>query len=193
MPYRCMNKINYRETFYFPDIPTQPYPVYLIGRSGRLVNFKSVIYPNQKSAKRYTRNKQLRNRSMQAKIFDALVRIGYFKPLTVYVEFPVPIQNVYRTTQKRLYYLLDYYFPELNFAVELDSDYHDQKKDKLRDEYLKDAHGIEVYRIRDLQLPRVQTKEFPLLVEHMKTLTPHKYPPLIFTNDLCNYLQSRGL
>ena len=89
-------KIDYRETFYFPDIPGQPFPVYVLSKSGRITNFKSMVYPSTTSAKKYTRRKQLKFRSQQAKIFDALINVGYFDPLPVYREFPIPIQNCYR-------------------------------------------------------------------------------------------------
>ena len=88
-------KINYLETFTFPDI-YQVYPVYALSESGRVVNFKSIIYPNSRSKKKFTRNKQLSNRSLQAKIFDALIEVGFFDPLIVYKEFPVVIQNSMR-------------------------------------------------------------------------------------------------
>lgn len=191
------NKLNYREQFFFPDIPSQPYPVYLISRSGRITNFKSVIYPSPSSCKKYTRKKQLKFRSQQAKIFDSIINIGYFDPLTVYREFPIPVQNRYRLKEQyRLYYILDYYFPELKLAVELDSDYHDNQKkdtDTLRDEYLKIAHGITVFRLRDFQKESVQKTKFKDLTKLMRSITPVNNPPLIFTNDLYDYLGKKGL
>jgi len=189
--------IDYRESFYFTDIPGQPFPVYVISKSGRPVNFKAMVYPNSTSAKKYTRKKQLRFRSQQAKIFDALINVGYFDPLVVYREFPVPIQNCYRLNdQKRLFYMIDYYFPTLHLAVELDSEYHDNQTkdpDSLRDEYLKKAHGIEVFRIRDLQKESVQRTKFRELTSHMRELTPTIEVPLIFTNDLFDYLKERKM
>jgi very-short-patch-repair endonuclease len=191
-----MDTIDYREQFFFSDIPTQPYPVYVIGKTGRLTNFKAMIYPNSTSAKKYTRKKQLRFRSQQCKIFDALINVGYFDPLIVYREFPIPIQNCYRLeNQVRLFYMMDYYFPELKLAVELDSDYHDDQRkdpDSLRDEYLMKAHGITVFRIRDLQKESVQKTKFKDLTKLMRTLTPNQNPPLIFTNDLYSYLSKKG-
>lgn len=192
--------IDYREVFFFPDIPTQPYPKYLINANGKLTNFKSVIYPSLNSAKRYTRKKQLKFRSQQTKIFDALINVGYFEPLVVYKEFPIPIQNVYRLEgQKRLYYMIDFFFPEINLAVELDSEYHDEGKqtrdpDPIRDEYLMKAHGIEVFRIRDLHKEVVQRTKFRKLAEKLRESFPNpNRPPLIFTNDLYKYLNSKGL
>ena len=37
----------------------------------------------------------------------------------------------------QLYYYLDYYFPELRIAVELDSELHVPEKDRIRDKYLE--------------------------------------------------------
>jgi len=188
-----IDKIEY---FFFPDIPLQPYPIYLVNKSGKLANFKSIVYPNSTSVKRYTRKKQLRYRSQQAKIMDAIINIGYFDPLVVYREFPVPVQNVYRLPdQKRLYYILDYYFPNLDLAIELDSDYHDSQTkdpDDLRDRYLMEAHGIKVLRLRDLQKESVQMKNFREMAVEMKGLTPHVEVPLIFTNDLSKLIKTQS-
>lgn len=160
-------KINYLETFLFPDIDII-YPVYAVSESGRVMNFKSVIYPNPRSRKRFTRRKQLCLRSGQAKIFDALINVGYFDPLQVYTEFPVVIQNSLRVPgQEGLFLLLDYYFPELRLAVELDSDYHKEEKDKMRDEYLEKL-GITTWRITGLHQPSVQKKEFKELTKWMR-------------------------
>ena len=160
--------INYLETFLFPDIPDVIYPVYAISESGKVMNFKSIAYPNPRSKKRFTRNKQLGTRSMQAKIFDAIINIGYFNPLTVYREFPIIIDNHLRLPeQEGLYYYLDYYFPELRIAVELDSELHDLKKDKIRDLYLERL-GIEVFRIDGLHKINVQKTIFPLLTKRLR-------------------------
>lgn len=191
-------KINYRESFYFPDIPYQPYPIYLISNSGKLVNFKSIVYPSTTSVKKYTRKKQLRFRSQQAKIFDALINVGYFDPLIVYREFPIPIQNCYRLEgQKRLYYICDYFFPTLNLVVELDSDYHDSQTrdpDTIRDNYIKSVHGLDIFRIRDLQKEAVQKSKFKELAKLMRDKNPvSSPPPLIFTTDLYSYLDKKQL
>lgn len=88
--------------------------------------------------------------------------------------------------------MIDYYFPTLRLAVELDSDYHDNQikdPDTLRDEYLMKAHGIEVFRIRDLQKESVQKTKFKDLAAHMRELTPKEEVPLIFTNDLFDFLK----
>ena len=165
---RKKKEINYLETFLFPDIPDVIYPVYAISESGKVMNFKSIAYPNPRSKKKFTRNKQLSIRSLQAKIFDALINVGYFKPLTVYREFPIVIDNSMRLPeQDGLYYYLDYYFPELRLAVELDSELHIPEKDMIRDKYL-DKLGIEVIRIFNFQKVDVQKNIFPKLAERMR-------------------------
>jgi hypothetical protein len=160
-------QINYSETFVFPGIDVV-YPVYVLTETGKVINFKAVSYPNPRSIKRYTRLKQLRKRSLQAKIFDAIVNIGYFAPLTVWPEFPVVIQNSKRLPgQTGTYYYLDYYFPEVRLAVELDSDLHNPGKDKIRDQYLRSI-GIEVFRMSGLDQERVQRREFPRLAKILR-------------------------
>jgi hypothetical protein len=161
--------INYLDTFVFPGIPDILYPVYAITESGKTINFKAIAYPNPRSKKRFTRQNQLSKRSLQAKIFDAIVNIGYFNPLTVWTEFPILIQNSIRLPgQDGLFYYLDYYFPDLRLAVELDSELHDQQKDLIRDSYLAKL-GITVWRMSNLNKPQVQRTEFPKLSAYMRT------------------------
>lgn len=191
-------EIDYRETFMFPDIVGQSFPVYCLSESGRLCNFKNIVYPSPSSCKRFTRNKQLRKRSMQAKIFDALINVGYWNPLTVFREFPVVIQNSHRLqNQKRMYYLMDYYFPELKLAVELDSEYHDDQgtndTDEIRDNYLYKTHGITVFRMRNFEKPQTQKTKFHDLTKLIRSIEPIKdYAPLIFNTDLLLYLNSKS-
>lgn len=167
-----MGKIDYLETFTFPEFPWQKYPVYSVSEAGNAFNLKSILYPSEKSARKFTRKKQLVKRSLQAKIFDALINVGYFEPLTVIREFPVIIQNHLRPEgMDGGYFLIDYYIPNLSLAIELDSDLHSDEKDKARDKYLEGI-GIEVFRIRNLEKPEVQKKRFKELTKHMREMTP---------------------
>lgn len=178
--------INYKETFTFPDIPIL-YPVYALSESGKIMNFKSISYPTPKSKKKFTRNKQLMQRSLQAKIFDAFINIGYFDPLIVYREFPVVIQNTLRLPrQSGMYYYLDYYFPELHLAVELDSDLHNPEKDKIRDLYLNKL-GITVFRIQDLQKPNIQKTKFKELTSLMRKIGKKNPIQFDFCKDIFQY------
>ena len=175
--------INYLETFTFPDLPFQ-YPVYALSESGKVVNFKSVIYPNPRSKKKFTRNKQLSFRSLQAKIFDALIEVGFFDPLIVYKEFPIVIQNSMRIPgQTGMFVLLDYFFPQLRLAVELDSDLHDKIRDNLRDQYLEKL-GIKVWRLLDFQKKTTQRNEFRELCKYMRTLEVLDLPQYDFLRDI---------
>lgn len=167
--------MDYLETFTFKDIPWQPYPVYSVSEKGHIYNIKNVLYPNPTSIKRFTRNKQLKKRSMQAKFFDMLINIGYWDPLIVVREFPVIIQNHLRGKIHGGFFLLDYYFPTLCLNVELDSEYHSEEKDNLRDEYLGGL-GIKTFRISNLEKPEVQKNKFKELTLEMRRMNPTEGP-----------------
>ena len=185
-------KINYLETFMFPDIPFQPYPVYSVSESGQVLNIKSMMYPTPKSKKKFTRNKQLGKRSLQAKIFDAIVEIGYFNPLPVIKEFPIIIQNHYRLQgQKGSWYYLDYYFPTMKVCVELDSDLHKVDKDEIRDLYLHNILGIKTFRMKGLDKVQVQRSQFPLLSSLLRSITPTATPQVFAFGD--NIRLEKGL
>jgi hypothetical protein len=163
--------IDYLETFTFPDIPWQSYPVYSVSESGHVFNLKSILYPNSTSVKKYTRKKQLSKRSQQAKMFDFLINVGYWEPLMVVPEFPIIIQNSIRLKgQEGSFMLLDYYFPQLSLCVELDSDLHSKDKDAIRDKYLQQL-GIRVFRIEHLEKPEQQKKRFRELITYIRNIT----------------------
>lgn len=179
-------EIDYLEDFVFPDIPWQTYPIYSVSEKGNIYNLKNIIYPSPKSAKKFTRKKQLKNRSLQAKIFDSLINIGYFNPLSDYIakEFPIIIQNHLRIEGlDNGFVLLDYFFANLKdtehnywgLDVELDSDLHDAERDRLRDEYLEKI-GIKVFRMRNLEKESTQKKEFHDLTELIRSFTPTLIP-----------------
>lgn len=185
----------YKITFQIPGIPGQTFPVYALSKKGRITNWKSIVYPSPTSAKRFTRRKQLIHRSQQAKFFDMLINIGYFQGLgDIVKEMPILIENSKRIPDLPggLFFLLDYWFPSLSLAVELDSDYHDNMKDEIRDKFLMSAYGIQVFRIRDLQKESVQKKRFHEFTALLKSIIPDPNPaPLIFTGDLYQYLSER--
>lgn len=183
------------EVFFFPDIPLQPYPVHSISSSGNVFNLKNVIYPTPTSKKKFTRNKQLLGkRSQQARMFDFLINIGYWNPLTCIREFPIIIENSKRLDNSQpSFYLLDFFFPELSLACELDSDYHNDKADEIRDRYLKENLGIQTFRIRNLEKPEVQKKKFTGLIELVKSIEPSQQPKVFdFLGDLRKLNETRG-
>lgn len=185
--------IDYRETFWIPGIEFMSFPVYAISKKGRIVNFKSMVYPSPRSYKRFTRNKQLRFRSNQAKMFDFLIDIDYFSGLgPVIKEMPIIIENSKRVEGMNdgLYILLDYYFPSIRLAVELDSDYHSPEKDAKRDEYLWKNHGIKTYRITDLLNSKTKFKG---LVKLLKTLRVDPPSSIKMTDELELYLRGKSL
>lgn len=177
--------IDLLETFFFPDIPLQPYPTHSISSSGNVFNIKNIIYPG-KSKKKFSRAKQLLGkRSQQARMFDFLINIGYWNPLVCIREFPIFIENSKRLDPRQpSFYLLDYFFPELSLCWELDSDYHKSDLDEIRDKYLKDFFEIETFRIRNLEKPDIQKKGFRDLVEKMKSMIPHPQIVYDFMGDL---------
>lgn len=165
--------IDYLEKFFFPDIYWQPYYTYNVSESGKLFNLKTIINPG-KSAKKFTRKKQLTKRSLQAKIFDSFINIGFFNPLIVVREFPIIIQNSSRLpNQKGSFYLADYFFPTVlegnGLFVELDSDYHKPEEDKIRDEYLLGTLGVQTFRITGLDKESVQKGKFQNLLELLRS------------------------
>lgn len=188
--------VNLLETFFFPDIPFQPYPVHSISESGNVFNIRNIIYFNSgKSKKKYTRAKQLLGkRSQQARMFDFLINIGYWSPLSCIREFPVFIENSKRIGKGQpSFYLLDFYFPELSLAVELDSALHDDNSDRIRDKYLKDNLDIETFRIRNLEKPEVQKKKFLELTDLMKSMIPQQHPRVFdFMGDLRKLNEERN-
>lgn len=184
--------INYLETFFFPDIPFQPYPVYSVSASGHVINIKSMMYPTPKSRKKFTRNKQLSKRSLQAKIFDSIINIGYFNPLLVIKEFPVIIQNTKRLSgQVGSWYYLDYYFPTLKVCLELDSDLHKEDKDEIRDEYLLKGLGIRTFRIKGLEKESIQKTKFQEFTSLLRSVgDPLKTPEIFAFSENIRLLKS---
>ena len=174
---------NYLDVFFFPDIPWQPYPVYSVSEKGNVYSLKNVLFPNANSAKKFTRNKQLKRRSAQAKMFDMLINVGFWDPLIVVREFPIVIQNHLRIPEiDGGFFLIDYFFPTLNLAVELDSELHNDRKDKARDKYMERI-GIETFRIRNLEKPENQKGRFRDLTKRMREMTPSESPRIFMFTD----------
>lgn len=182
------------KTFTFPDFCWQPYPVYNIAKSGKRYNLKNIIYPTPTSTKRFTRNKQLKRRSLQAKIFDALINVGYFDPITPWIvkEFPIIVRNDMRVAGEEFtggFILIDYFFSNLRddkgnygVAVELDSELHDEIRDKNRDRYLEKL-GIIVFRIKNFEKPSVQKTRFHELKAFLNTLEVVDNPRIFTFNN----------
>ena len=57
-------------------------------------------------------------------------------------------------------YFIDIYVPDLLLGIELDGPWHLRKRDKKRDEYILEAHGIEIWRIPIKGINMVYKQEF---------------------------------
>lgn len=177
-----MNIENDKYIFEFEGIK---FPKRARGNNG---NFKSVEHYiiNKVGECSYGREHQLNHRSNQEKVIDFLIEINYFKQYII-KEFPV-----IRRDGEGLFYLLDYYVPSKGIAIELDSGFHDQIKDKIRDKYLNTL-GIKVLRIYDV---------FNCLNENIKKIYDFielsELRNIIFdysdiVNDYKNYLYEKSL
>lgn len=187
--------INYLEVFVIPEIWWQPYPVYHVSAKGNMFSLKSILYiQNGKSAKKYSRKNQLVKRSTQAKIFDALLNIGYFDPLPVVREFPFVIQNHNRLPgMQGSYFLADYMFPTAlggkGLAVELDSEYHHVDSDALRDKYILDTYGVQTFRLKNFERSDVQKGKFKELCQLLRSEQPSSKPiPFDFSKTIRDYI-----
>ena len=136
-------------TFKFEDIDLI-YPVYIRDKGGEKYYSLYRVLSNSN----YSRKYQLDHRSTQAIIFDKLIELDHFKLLGLDYNFiteMVLINTNLTNDPNRSYYLLDYFIPDLSLAIELDSDYHDPIKDKLKDQFLASI-GIDVVRIDNFQI-----------------------------------------
>ena len=61
-------------------------------------------------------------------------------------------------------YVVDIYIPDLLLGVEIDGPYHLKKKDRLRDEYLKDSFDIDILRIPDKDIKVSYRDEFTKII-----------------------------
>lgn len=138
-------------SFKFNDIPFIDYPIYLKCKDkDEYYNFKKIINSHHLP---YSRPYQLNHRSTQAQYLDLLLDLDHFKLLGLDYKFipELPIINTDKLNDPdRNYYLLDYFIPDLSLCIELDSDYHNPIKDKLKDLFLASI-GIDVYRIYNFQ------------------------------------------
>ena len=191
--------INYLDVFIIPEIWWQPYPTYHVSSRGNMYSLKNILYLNNgKSKKKYTRYNQLCKRSLQAKMFDMLLNIKYFHPLPVVREFPIIIQNHNRLPgmKKSGFYLCDYFFPTAlggkGLAVELDSEYHSEEKDGIRDEYLFKAFGIQTFRLRNFERAEIQKGKFNELCQLLRSEQPSQQPKVFdFSYSIREYIHNK--
>lgn len=98
-------------------------------------------------------------KSTWVRFFDLIID-RYYSGMSHCREVPLIIEdrNLWRnfcTTEgvdctpeilDRNYFLADYIFPEYNLIVEIDSDLHDTKYDRARDDYVKSTWGFKILR-----------------------------------------------
>lgn len=195
---RTQRMINYLEVFTFPDLWWQPYPVYHVSAKGNMFSLKGILnIQNGKSSKKYSRKNQLVKRSTQAKIFDALININYWQPLLVAREFPFLIQNHNRYPgMKGSWFQADYFFPTAlggkGLAVELDSEYHNETSDAIRDRYLKETYGIEIFRLKNFERESVQKGKFQELCALLRSEQASDQPRIFnFSQTIQNYINEK--
>ena len=126
------------------------YPRFILNKNkDKYYDFKTSVLKSN-----YSRTYQLNNRSIQSIIFDKLIEIDYFNLLgineTILKEF-VLINTDLDNDKTRSYYLLDYFIPSKSLCIELDSNFHYEDKDKIKDKFLNSL-GIKVLRIRDFNI-----------------------------------------
>ena len=181
-----VEKLN-KFSFKFEDIDLI-YPVYIRDKKNQAKshNFKRSVVSGIRS-----RKYQLDNRSTQAIIFDKLIELDYFKLLNLNFNFilELPLINTRPDIDStRSYYLLDYFIPNLSLAIELDSDYHDPIKDKLKDQFLNSI-GIDVVRIDNFQIDTKSKLES--LVEYIREKKEMKFE--LSYEELIEYSKIKSL
>lgn len=117
---------------------------------------------------------------------------GTYKIYCNYIkEFPIIIEdrdlwdmitNKLGISNNTNYYLLDYFFPYLGIAVEIDSEYHDTKQryDIARDIYIKSVYGLETIRFYKYGENELERKAF---IEQFKNTS----------DSFINYYKSWGI
>lgn len=187
------------DIFVIPEIWWQPYPKYHVSRKGNMFSLKGILYPDTRSVKKYTRKNQLIHRSLQAKIFDSLLNIGYFNPLLVVKEYPIVIQNNSRLPQQKgSFYLADYFFPTVlagkGLIVELDSDYHEEDSDSIRDKYIQEVYGIPTFRMKNFDRGDCQKTKFKELCGLLRSEPVAEKPRVLdYSSTIRDYVSSKIL
>lgn len=127
-------------------------PKFIVGSKGSIVNLEE-----------NWENGLINNESMWSRYFETILNCCYNKVL-YQKEVPLIIERGKINEWKNLcgrnkvvdydsimrsYFLADFVFPEYNLIIEIDSNLHDQRYDKVRDEYIKKEWGFEILRFFD--------------------------------------------
>lgn len=135
-------------------------PAFMYYDCGRkIINLKDNIAKSKENAKsKYVRKFKKDILGLRSEVSDSKKKLYSFIQ-----EFPIPIEDIelwnniltqegipldnieYR---QRRYFILDFLFPYPGFIVEIDSGYHDSRKqyDRARDIYIKSKYGLETFR-----------------------------------------------
>lgn len=91
--------------------------------------------------------------SVWVNYFNSILQCYTAQNLNYYREFPLIIERRDRWENYCLAnmalddkFLADYYFPDYNLVVEIDSDLHDSNYDSARDDYIKEVWGCNILR-----------------------------------------------
>lgn len=128
------------------------------------IEYKS-LFTLESSKSKFSRSVHLNNRSTQEKLMDLLVRINYFD---VMIHREVPFIN------NKSYYLADYYIPSKNLIIELDSNFHNEDEDVVRDLYFNDL-GIKVARFKNFTASDTEVKSIKDLINSIESTVPRVY------------------
>lgn len=89
------------------------------------------------------------NNRTKGKAYENFIINAIYTKIDNHNLIPITQQYVKNPNDPRRYYLIDLYFPQLNYGIEIDERHHlqHQKEDEKRSDDLKNAIECEVYRI----------------------------------------------
>lgn len=158
-----------RNNYYTQDISGYLVPRFIISEKGNKIDLEQF------------RIRQLRKQSSFSISFkyDLEVLIGKLKDMKSWFEwipeFPIPVEDeeLWKDcggTGEQCFFVLDYFFPMAGVVVEIDSSFHDVRKeyDEARDKYLKEKYGLETLRYYNYgEEPEKRTEYFEEFKKHM--------------------------
>ena len=142
----------------------------------------------------YNRKKNLLQGSNWSPNFKAVLD-SEFRGVKYHREFPLIVRNLkawrhyslnHNVTDPdkldRNYFLADYFFPDHNLVVEIDSDMHDPWYDSARDDYMNVVYGLQVIRLYEFGEPSTEVAR----IGDKKTTSEKPCIPYICTSGARN-------
>lgn len=145
------------------------------------------------------RKKNLNQGSKWSPNFKAVLD-SEFKGVKYHREFPLIVRNLKAWKQyclnhnvinpdklDRNYFLADYFFPDHNLVVEIDSDMHDPWYDSARDDYINIVYGLQVMRLYEFGEPSTEVAridDFGIVLNRLK----YSRPVNLDNSDLILYM-----